>query len=1514
MLIYIAIIYLISYVSLISSQCMSISGVALSPQLIPQARVNQPYLCSFTATDPFAPTTPKTTIKFYLNGNSIPFDQQVHNYEDTSDKFYYYNSILPNDNITCSVEIHRTSNDTNYVDPPDACWNNAGPVYSSSVTIIPTAPSLAAAAVSSINPSPKPMRASTLLCLSSGLITFNFWPYNLTQFNYTWYINSTQLNPAVYKTFILPPYTASRYDLVSCRVTPYDVVTNFGRVYGASVLSPQIKILNTPPVIISMAITAPSNPISIDRIEHSLDAYCDVNNTRDDDGDTVYFYDIFWFINRRFVQGPYVPSQYINNLNLDNFTGTGIATTAATDYATLHFQYQSTPARTFPLPSFITNSSFYLSGSLFYKGDHISCTAIPADYFDAGLLYNSTKALVQNFPPALTAPLIFPDYPTFLTNLTCSPFIVFDGDPDQNPQKFNLTYRWTLNGVVQNNSNNSLPVGIPEGTVVTCEVSANDGENQGLYSPVTRIVIQHPRPVISSVFIIPDDYHTPTILTCANGSIYNPSGINHYNYTYYWKVNGVYYNQTELNMAGANSFRYDRNFIRTATEFSLTDTVQCGIAVSDGVAVSAVVYSVNLILISPKVISLRAYSPLNSASIYDAGVNFEIIFDAATNFGVTQAYGLNTVINKTYIDQLITFSQSLGKNYNGYWKSSRVLIIQVLDARGNAGPLFNITTVSTLTTGKLQYQIDTRINSTLYSADSSPRLIGSYGSAPLSYQWGGFDLDAELVIPTPFLMDQSFSFYQTPYSEVTCGLQHALFIEAGYGIVYGIGDNFYGQLGVTSSNVDLSSFPRYSADYQITSLVPVDSLTGIVGSKVAAGDHHSLVLSTSGYVYVAGFNNHGALGLNRSIGVVNSFQRLVILNNPALQFSAIAAGVDFSVLISASTPSTIYAFGHHFGASYDPMADVSALTEPIIVPSNSYGNVISVCAGIDHVLFLNAAGAVYSWGRNAEGQLGLGSSVRYSSNPTVIQYFMDNSVKVASITCGSYHSLVISDSGVIYCFGKNADYQCGIQPQSRYIYLPDVIPARLFNYTFAQSIAAGLSHTLVSGFNGAVFGFGFNAYSVLGLGNAVDYAPQPVQLVGQLNNSNIVNICTKQYYSIALTPYKASDCENACSGHGGCYNAACTCAPVWKGLDCSIPVCPSINSGVCSGNGTCHMVGVGLQAYPLCQCKAGFTGEMCTEADCSYNALNGCNGHGKCYFSGNSSSPAACSCDVGFAGPDCSTCAVGFSGSSCTLDCTYLNLCTNGQGNCTVLGSGINAQYGGCKCFDGFTGIACQDLNCPGIGGIPCSGHGTCRIGTSQQQQAQQNQANLVFNTSNSLNATNSTAPIPVCECYARWSGIDCSLYSCPSYLGLTCAGNGVCDISNSVNPSCKCSSDFGSIDCSSPLCTALDSCSSNGQCIVDSKTKKPACLCNSGFSGSSCADSSSSTTKTVIIVLVICLVIGSVLAAFCLYFLYKRSRGGSGFHFSRRSGTNNRAAYDTQSALYFDPVTQRARFTNIVK
>ena len=90
------------------------------------------------------------------------------------------------------------------------------------------------------------------------------------------------------------------------------------------------------------------------------------------------------------------------------------------------------------------------------------------------------------------------------------------------------------------------------------------------------------------------------------------------------------------------------------------------------------------------------------------------------------------------------------------------------------------------------------------------------------------------------------------------------------------------------------------------------------------------------------------------------------------------------------------------------------------------GKMVDVACGNQHSLVLSNLGMVYAFGRNLEGQLGIGSRNRDVKVFTPISSLSDDFI--VSVSSGGDYSAALSDSGTLFCWGHNSSGQLGKSP------------------------------------------------------------------------------------------------------------------------------------------------------------------------------------------------------------------------------------------------------------------------------------------------------------------------------------------------------------------------------------------------------------------------------------------------------------------------------------------------------
>ncbi len=115
----------------------------------------------------------------------------------------------------------------------------------------------------------------------------------------------------------------------------------------------------------------------------------------------------------------------------------------------------------------------------------------------------------------------------------------------------------------------------------------------------------------------------------------------------------------------------------------------------------------------------------------------------------------------------------------------------------------------------------------------------------------------------------------------------------------------------------------------------------------------------------------------------------------------------------------VYVWGYNYWGQIGNGCNDNQLI-PIKVKSFNNERVVMISCGYYHSMVLTECGHVYSWGYNGYGQLGIGNTEE-SNEPKFVAVIDENkcNVFIEKISCGSEHSLLLSSDGYIYAFGRN---------------------------------------------------------------------------------------------------------------------------------------------------------------------------------------------------------------------------------------------------------------------------------------------------------------------------------------------------------------------------------------------------------------------------------------------------------------------------------------------------------------
>ncbi|XP_030644117.1 probable E3 ubiquitin-protein ligase HERC4 [Chanos chanos] len=189
-------------------------------------------------------------------------------------------------------------------------------------------------------------------------------------------------------------------------------------------------------------------------------------------------------------------------------------------------------------------------------------------------------------------------------------------------------------------------------------------------------------------------------------------------------------------------------------------------------------------------------------------------------------------------------------------------------------------------------------------------------------------------------------------------------------------------------------------------------------TRVACGDHHSIALTNDGHVFTWGQNSSGQLGLGKDEPSTQSPKLLSSLSGiPLVQISA---GGDHSFALSLS--GAVFGWGKN-NAGQLGLGDNTDRDVPINVSSLNLKKIILISCGGGHTATLTKGGLVFTFGSGSYGQLGH-NSLRDELRPRIVAELWSS--KVSQIACGRHHTLAfIESSEKIYSFGCGEQGQLG---------------------------------------------------------------------------------------------------------------------------------------------------------------------------------------------------------------------------------------------------------------------------------------------------------------------------------------------------------------------------------------------------------------------------------------------------------------------------------------------------------
>uniref|UniRef100_A0A3B4DTS3 X-linked retinitis pigmentosa GTPase regulator n=1 Tax=Pygocentrus nattereri TaxID=42514 RepID=A0A3B4DTS3_PYGNA len=273
--------------------------------------------------------------------------------------------------------------------------------------------------------------------------------------------------------------------------------------------------------------------------------------------------------------------------------------------------------------------------------------------------------------------------------------------------------------------------------------------------------------------------------------------------------------------------------------------------------------------------------------------------------------------------------------------------------------------------------------------------------------------------------------------------------------------------------------------------------------KIACGDEHTALITENGKLFMFGSNNWGQLGLGTKASV-NKPTCVKALKSEKVKL--VACGRTHT-LVYTSRGNLYAAGGNNEGqlglGDYEERASFQ-----LVDFFTKRGPIKMLAAGSNMSAALMQDGKLYVWGDNSEGQIGLGKEAG-----AVIPQELSVGRRVAWVSCGYYHSAIVTVDGALFTFGERDCGKLGLSTTQ----LPNhKVPQHVGGISErVLQVACGGGHTVAFTEN-YLYSFGLGQFGQLGHGTFIFESCLP-RVVEHFRKGRVKHITCGENHTAVLT-------------------------------------------------------------------------------------------------------------------------------------------------------------------------------------------------------------------------------------------------------------------------------------------------------------------------------------------------------------------------------------------------------------